>query len=99
MIKLEIVSKNNYEYILEDKNGNKYIVNLEFLDISQKPEIGDYIYLNNELLNTKYEGYSTSYTLGNLENEYGKENIAIDDIDVVKLVVKNVEIYLKRLYG
>ena len=82
-----------------DKNNNKYELNLEFNDIEEQPQIGDYIYISAELLNPKYAGYSTSYTFGKLENKYGKENIEIDDIDVIKVKTKKLEIYLKRLYG
>ena len=60
MIKLEIVDKNNYEYTLKDERDNNYILNLDFFDIEEKPKNGDYIYINKELLNSKYEGYSTS---------------------------------------
>ena len=99
MVKLEIVETKNYEYNLKDENENNYILNLEFLDIAEKPKNGDIIYINHELLNSKYEGYSTSYTFGNLENKYGKNNIDINDIDVIKLVIGERAIYLKRLYG
>ena len=99
MIKLKIENQNKYIYNLMDKNNNKYELNLEFNDIEEQPQIGDYIYISAELLNPKYAGYSTSYTFGKLENKYGKENIEIDDIDVIKVKTKKLEIYLKRLYG
>ena len=99
MIKLKIENQNKYIYNLMDKNNNRYELNLEFNDIEEKPQIGDYIYISAELLNPKYAGYSTSYTFGKLENKYGKENIEIDDIDVIKVKTKKLEIYLKRLYG
>lgn len=99
MIKLIIVNKNGYEYDLRDENGNNYNLNLEFLDIEKEPENEDYLYINSELLNEKYEGYSTSYTFGSLENKYGKEDISMDDIDVIKVVIDKKEIFLKRLYG
>lgn len=99
MTKLKIVDKKNYEYKLEDENNNKYKLVLDFLDVKDKPKIGDYIYINEELLNSRYDGYSTRYVFGNLENKYGKENISIDDIDVIKVIIDNLEIYLKRLYG
>ena len=99
MIKLKILNKNNYQYNLEDENEQNYILNLDFFDLDEKPNIGDYIYINKELLNSKYAGYSTSYTFGSLKNKYGKENISINDIDVIKIVIDKKEIYLKRLYG
>ncbi len=99
MIKLKIVNKDSYKYDLKDEDKHNYNLNLEFFDIEEKLKIGDYIYMNKELLNPKYDGYSTNYTFGSLESKYGKENILITDIDVIKVVVDKMEIYLKRLYG
>ena len=99
MIKMEIVKKDNYIYELKDEKENKYTLNLDFCDIEEIPKVGDYIYISAELLNPKYAGYSTSYTFGKLENKYGKENISMNDIDVIKVVTSNLEIYQKRLYG
>jgi hypothetical protein len=65
----------------------------------EQPKVEDVIYINKELLNPKYDGYSTSYTFGNLNSEYGKKDIAMDDIDVIKYVCNDKEIFLKRLYG
>ena len=99
MLRLEIINKENYIYCLQDENGNKYTFNLEFLDIEKIPDMGDYIWFSSELLNSEYEGYSTMYVFGSLENKYGKENISLDDIDVIKLELNSDEIFLKRLYG
>ena len=99
MVKLEITAKDTYEYTLTDEDGKSYILSIDFMDINEKPEKGDYIYLSAELLNPKYDGYSTSYAFGNLESIYGKENISLNDIDVIKLEKEGKEIYLKRLYG
>ena len=99
MIKLKVEKINQYEYELKDENEKKYNLNLEFYDINKGLEIGDTVYINEELLNRKYDGYSTSYTFGNLENKYGKEIENLNDIDVIKIVKKGDEIYLKRIYG
>ena len=99
MKELKIMEKDNFVYRLEDEIGQAYALNLEFLDIEEQPEVGDCIWMRDELLDSKYEGYSGSYTFGNLESTYGKENIELDDVDVIKLVIDDKEIYLKRLYG
>ncbi len=99
MIKLEIDNIDKYIYKLKDEKNNKYNLNLEFFDIEENPKVGDYIYISAELLNPKLEGYSTNYTFGNLKNKYGKENITLNDIDVIKIATNGLEIYLKRLYG
>ena len=99
MIKLKINNISNYDYELEDMKDNKYTLNLEFLDIEEKPEVEDYISISAELLNPRYAGYSTNYTFGSLDNEYGRKNISPIDIDVIKLEIDSKEILLKRLYG
>ena len=99
MVKLEIVNVEGYLYVLEDTNGNKYRMNLDFWDIEEKPQIGDYMQISAQLLNPKYAGYSSNYTFGDLKSIYGKKNIEIDDIDVIVIEKNKKEIFLKRLYG
>lgn len=99
MVKLQIINKDNYIYNLKDEQDNNYNLNIEFLDIGENLKIGDYIYISAELLDPRYDGYSTSYTFGSLKNKYGKDNIKLTDIDVIKIKTNEKEIYLKRLYG
>ncbi len=99
MVKLKIMNKDKYLYKLIDDRGNNYEFKLEFFDIETMPEIGDYINISAELLNPRYVGYSTLYTFGKLDNPCGKSNLDINDIDVIKVITKNKEIVLKRLYG
>ena len=99
MIKLQIININDYTYSLKDMNENEYKLNLEFLDVEERPKIRDYIYISAELLNPIYEGYSTSYTFGDLNNKYGKNNLQQGDIDIVRIETENKMILLKRLYG
>lgn len=99
MIKLEITNLDNYLYTLTDERGKNYTFNLDFLDIQDKPQIGDYIEISEELLNPKYEGYSTYYTFGGLDSKYGREITSEDDIDSIKVIKNELEIRLKRLYG
>ena len=99
MVKLKIVNIDGYKYDLVDEDKHNYTINLEFFDIEENIKIGNYICMNSELLNTKYEGYSKCYTFGSLENKYGKENISLEDIDVITVILDKKEVYLKRLYG
>ena len=98
MVKLQIIKKENGLYFLKDEEEKEYEIVLEIHDIDE-PEVGDFISFNNELLNQRYEGYSTFYAFGNLDNQYGKSDISLDDIDVIKIEKDNSEIVLKRLYG
>ena len=88
MIKTEIISINNYDYILSDGN-NKYNLNLEFYDLDNKVNIGDIIYIPKKLL--KNNGV---YTYGKI-NDNKKENIN----EYLKIISNNKEIYLQRYYG
>ena len=99
MIELEIIDKNNFNYVLKSNNEEIYNFILEFHDIEKLPEIGDKLYFSEELLNKNYEGYSNFYVFGDLKNEYGRENILLSDIDVIKITINNKEVFLKRLYG
>ena len=99
MFKLEILEKNGYTFNFKDSNNKLYTLNIELLDVKENIKAGDFISISAELLNPKYAGYSLNYTFGNLESKYGKENIQLDDIDVIKIETEDKEIYLKRLYG
>ena len=99
MIKLRISNSNGYLYELEDENNKKYSLNLEFFDLEEPLKVGNQICMSAKLLDSNYEGYSTSYTFGSLDSKYGRANLPLDDIDVIKVIEKDKEIYLKRLYG
>lgn len=99
MVKLQIINKIGHVYTFKDIYNKCFDIDIEFLDIEDQPQIGEVVFIKEELLNPQYEGYSTSYTFGSLQNKYGKQNILIDDIDIIKLISNEKEIYLKRLYG
>ena len=99
MVSLKIENVNKNLYTLKDSNEIIYELMLKFLDIYILPNVGDVIYMNEQLLTTSYEGYSPFYTFGSLESIYGKANISLNDIDVIKLCSGEKIFYLKRLYG
>ncbi len=88
MIKTEIISINNYDYILSDGNSN-YHLNLEFYDLDNKLNIGNIIYIPKKLLKN-----NSVYTYGKI-NENKKENTD----EYIKIISNNKEIYLQRYYG
>ena len=99
MVKLEIINKKEGLYYLKDSKNNNYELSMEFYDIDESPKIGDYLELSAELLNPMYAGYSVLYTFGNLKNPCGRNTTNMNNIDIIKLIMKNKEIILKRLYG
>ena len=99
MILLKISKKENDVYYLQDESQKRYELELTFMD-NKNAEIGDKLMIHKELLNPRYEGYLPYYTFGDLDNIYGKSNISLDDIDVIKIIKKDNKTFLmKRLYG
>lgn len=91
MIKLLVKKIDGFNYYLSDVNSKDcYIINIEFY--SEKPVIGDYLYLNYPLVKENI------LNIGPLTSKYGKE-ITEDDDDLIKLEHDGKIIYLKRLYG
>ncbi len=99
MVKLKIEQVNKNLYRLKDEDDTMHEVVLKFLDIDEKPNVGDTIFMKSELLRRDYVGYSNFYTFGSLKNSYGKSDVELGDIDVIKICINNRVILLKRLYG
>ena len=91
MIKLLIKSIEPYAYILSD-NIREYRVHLEFLGLEKKPEVGDYLYLPENIINEP-----NNYTFGLIGGIYAKKKDIKDDI--IKVVGNDYEYYLQRYYG
>lgn len=89
MIKFTIVKTDEFaNYILEDKNGKKYNVNINFIGI-KKPSIGTIIYIDEFALN---ENVSLNYGLI-------EKDLLQNEKELVTLISKNEKIYLQRYYG
>ena len=99
MKKLKIIEVDNYEYHLKDNDNKDYIINIEFQNIDELPKVNDYIYISNELLDKNYREYSNNYTFGPLNSEYGRNINDENNPDIVKIIINDKTIYLKRLYG
>ena len=99
MIKLVIKGIDNTIYKLIDDKGFEYQLNLEFIGLDRKLKINDIIEISMELLNPKSSSYNAFYTFGLLDDITGRNNISMNDLDVIKLIINDEEIYLKRLYG
>lgn len=101
MVKLKIIEKNKEKYKLIDNDEKIYELVLQFFDIkdNEMPDINDYINISAELLNQRYQEYTTFFTFGKLDNKCGKFNISLNDIDIIRIEKNSKEIILKRLYG
>jgi len=93
LIELRVLNIDNYNYTLVDKSDNKYNINIEFYDIDKCLNIGDYIYMNNELLNEKVLSF------GSVKGDYGKELLDTNRDEIIIIRMENELIYLKRYYG
>lgn len=85
MKKLKVIKIDNYLYTLEDEDKNIYVINIEFIDTDIN--IGDYLYISNEVLEE-----NNLYTYGPIEKES-------DIKDLVKVIKKDKDEYLQRYYG
>ncbi len=99
MIKLVIKNIDNTIYKLIDDRGLEYRLNLEFIGLDRELKINDIIEISMELLNSKSSSYSSFYTFGLLDDITGRDNVSMNDLDAIKLIINDEEIYLKRLYG
>ena len=99
MIKLVIKGIDNTIYKLIDDRGFEYQLNLEFIGLDRKLKINDIIEISMELLNPKSSSYNAFYTFGLLDDITGRNNVSMNDLDVIKLIINDEKIYLKRLYG
>ena len=95
MKKLMIVKKDKYEYELKDTDNGEYQLNMEFYNVGKDPEVGDFLFMSEKLLQEN----NAVLSFDTFESEYGRkiEN-ALDD-DIVVLMIKDEKIYLKRVYG
>lgn len=93
MQKLVINKIDNYNYELQDKDDNIYNINMEFYDLEKTVQVGDVLYMDEDLLKEKILNF------GSLNNECGKVITDSSDKDIIVLVINNEKNYLKRIYG
>ena len=97
---LTLIKSDNYDYYFKDeKNNHEYKLNIEFSKVNINLTPKDSIVLSYELLDKKYEEYSTSYTFGELEDVTGREIKKENQKDIILIIENNKKHYLKRLYG
>ena len=95
MKKLMIAKKDNYEYVLKDTDNKEYQFNIEFYNVERLPEVGDYLFMSEKML--QENNFVLSFDV--LESEYGRKIENADDDDIVVLMINEEKIYLKRVYG
>ena len=99
MKKLEITNIDKYLYTLKDSDDNIYKFTFEFHNLEKDLNIGNKIYIADELLTEYYKGYSDFYAFGPLNSQYGRTITDDDDPDILILDIDDKKIILKRLYG
>ena len=89
MIKLTIVQSDEYaNYVLKDKEGNNYSLNINFMGI-EKPKVGTDIYIHESVIK---EDVSLNYGLVDDDN---KPN----DNELIVISYEGKQMYLQRFYG
>ena len=95
---LKIEKIENSRYTLVNDEGVVLDIKLKFYGLTQNPNKGDYIYINDALLDPKYKEYSKSYYFGPLDEPYGRK-VTENDIDFLTLDINGNKVNLKRFYG
>ena len=89
-----IIKKDSYVYTLKDTDNNMYQFNIEFYNIEKNPEVGDYLFMSEKILQE-----NTFLSFDILESEYGRKIENANDDDLVVLIINEEKIYLKKVYG
>lgn len=92
MKKLVLKEKRESSYILDD-NGNEVGMILEFHGLNLELQIGDVIYFPKKLVRN-----NQFYSFGMIGEKYSKQD-NVDLKEIIKIVTRDVEIYLQRFYG
>ncbi len=95
MQKLMIIKKDNYDYTLQGKDNKEYHFNIEFYNIERNPNVGDYLFMSEKILQEN----NSVLSFDGLESEYGRKLKNANDDDILILVINEEKIYLKRVYG
>ena len=94
---------NEYHYFVEAKDGLIKNIYLQFYDIDQLPQKGDYICLSEKYFDRRWEGWSGGhFSFGGLNGGYGRDmsNVNLDESEEIIIIKqKNNKVYLKRFYG
>ncbi len=100
MTKLKIVGVDKEKYTLLNLDSNVFFeFNIRFYGLKKLPQVDDFLGIHNELLDPKYEEYSTSYQFGPLDEVYGRDIKSPEHIDCILLISDNKKTYLKRFFG
>lgn len=86
MYRVVILNIDEYTFTLQDEDNNIYKKVIEFMNTKYIPKVGDYLYLQEEILREQ-----NIYAFGDI---YDKNRD-----DIIKVETKNNVIYLQRYYG
>ncbi len=95
MMKLIVCEIDNDIYTLKDGLGNIYKRHMEFLDLPNPILTGDVVFANKKLLDEDY----LPLFFGPIDGKYGRRIKSEDDPDLLILLSKGKNVYLKRYYG
>jgi len=97
-MKLKIEKIENLKYTLVNEENTVFNLKLKFYGLTENLSEGDYIFINDALLDPSYKEYSKSYYFGPLDEPYGRK-VTEKDIDFLTLEIKGKKVNLKRFYG
>lgn len=93
MIRVKIIDKTPYGYLLMDNDNKKYDVNIKFYDLKNDLKSGDSMYLSERILTEKM-----NYYFGPMGSKYSKKTNLREE-EFIKIVTDQEEFYVQRYYG
>ena len=94
MIKCVIEKIEDYNYTLCDIDNEMHALNMDFYGLKNKPNVGDCLYIKEEILMSQVPLYFE--IMPNLNKE---AFLRLNEKEFLLLVIENQEYYLKRVYG
>ena len=98
-MELKIINIESNIFTLLNNSNETYDLKLKFYGIDTEPKIGDFIKINDKLLDKTYKEYSKSYMFGPLNEPYGRDIKDENHPDIITLKLKGKTITLKRFFG
>lgn len=93
MIKVEIIEKRNYGYLVKGNNNKEYDIKIRFYHLKKELQEGNFLYLPEKILLEDMMHY-----FGPLGSKYSINKNPTEE-EFIKIVTDQEEFYVQRYYG
>lgn len=93
MIKVEIIEKRDYGYLVKDNNNKEYDIKIRFYHLKKQLKAGDVLYIPKRILLEDMMHY-----FGPLGSKYSINKNPSEE-EFIKIITDQEEYYVQRYYG